>query len=875
MPERGWGVRGMNPWFSRLRRLGWRLRRRLPFPLKFTAREWRTLLERLPVVVYQALADEQGSTIFAAGAVEEVLGYTPLEWTARPGAWYEALHPDDRRRVMRRLRRMRADESTELVYRIRHRAGEWRWIRDTVTLFETARGRRYYLGVMTDITHERELEQATREIKVFLDELLRSGPWVLYRLEGPRQEVRYLSPNAEAVLGLAPAEVMGHTPEGLVERVHPEDRSLFRRHFALLRQVGKDQTRIRLEVRPREYRWMLMNAQRASSDPEVYLGYLMDIEEKAQNEASLRRHIERQQALYELGNYAWESARPQGFFERAIETLDRVLHPEFIAVMEYLPAEQALEVRAAKRVPVGHRFGLFESQAGYTLRMNEPVVATDLGNEERFAVPEELVRMGVASTLSVPIPGEEGPYGVLGIGYPHRRSMDEVSVRFVQSVAQLMGQVLRYRKVLGDLEHKAYYDDLTGLPNRRALYREISRVLSDPERSGIVAFLDLADFGEVNDIWGHEMGDQLLRRVGERLRAFNDRGVWSARWGGDEFVAILQGEEALQRLKSCMARLAEPIPLQGQRIQLGMRAGVVRFREHGSDTETLLRRADMALAVAKEQNRPIYVYEAGLQEQAARRRARVEALRRALLAGDEMFLFFQPIVHLREGHVTAAEALLRWRDPETGELVPPSEFIPLAERYGLGAALDRKVLELALETGVRWLELWGDAAPRLSVNASPESILEPRFFQELVALLRRFGYPADRLVLEITERVIADVERTQKPLERLRSLGLRVAVDDFGTGYSSLAYLAYLNVDVLKVDRAFIKDIGRNRRTEAVLRSIFALGDNLGLPVTAEGVERPEQLDWLRRAGCTSAQGYHVGRPMDARAFEAWWSQRG
>jgi len=198
------------------------------------------------------------------------------------------------------------------------------------------------------------------------------------------------------------------------------------------------------------------------------------------------------------------------------------------------------------------------------------------------------------------------------------------------------------------------------------------------------------------------------------------------------------------------------------------------------------------------------------------------------------------------------------------------EFVPLAEQYGLAVGLDTQVLRMSLDEGLRWIELWGEAAPRLSVNVSPESILDPSFLANLEELLRTTAYPPERLTLEITERIVADVGRTRGPLARLRELGVRIAVDDFGTGYSSLAYLAYLAVDILKVDRAFTRDIGKNPRTEAVLRSIFALGRNLGMQITVEGVEDERQLEWLRRTDCDWVQGFAIARPMQVQAFTRW-----
>jgi len=823
----------------------------------------KLITSRLPVVVYQALASDVGTTLFAAGAVKEVFGYSAEEWLQDPKSWLRALHEEDRQRVVAELAELRDEDSREITYRIRHRDGSWRWVRDTVTAFHDGDGVRYYLGVMTDISRERELERSQEEARRFFETLLQSGPWMLYRLDGEELRVGYVSPNLESVLGASPEDVQGRKMADFASSIHPNDRRLFARHLSLVRQAGKDHCRIRVHRGSGEYYWLDLNTRRVQEEPEVYFGYALDVHEQIRNEAFLRHYLEQQRELNDLGHYAWEATDPVAFFERAIEVVDRVLQPTFVAILEGVPREGMLRVRAGVRVPEGIGFSLADSQAGYTYQRGEPVVARDLKYEERFVVPRVLREQEVTSTLSVPIPGVSGPYGVLGIGYGKRMRIDETTIRFVQSVARMVGQVVRQRRMLDDLQHMAYYDELTGLPNRRALHRRLSQVLADPAATGLVAFLDLVDFGEVNDTWGHETGDRLLRAAAEKLDSGDG---WVARWGGDEFVYVVPGEGALGRLEENLERLARPFSLQGKLTQLRARAGVVYFREHGSNVETLFRRADAALSAAKERNRQIFEYYPGLEREAQERRLLVESLRAALEKGEGLYLEFQPISRLRDGGLRAAEALLRWRHPN-GRIIYPADFVPLAERYGLSSALDRKVLEIALQTGISWLRRSGSGAPVLSVNVSPESFSDLRFVGELRALLAYYGFPPDRLTLEITERVLADQERTKPVLAALRDLGVAVVVDDFGTGYSSLAYLANLGIDGLKVDRAFIRDIGRNERTEAVLRAIFALGASLDMSVTAEGVEKKEQYDWLRGENCGLAQGYYVGRPVAGEEF--------
>ena len=824
----------------------------------------KLISNRLPVVVYQALADEIGKTLFATGAVEEVFGYQTEEWLAMPNAWYNSLHPSDKHRVIMELASIEDGESKELVYRIRHRDGDWRWLRDTVTAYRDEDGLKYHLGVITNITRERELERSSFEIKRFFEGLLNSGPWMLFRLEGEDLNIEYVSPNLKSIMGFEAEKILGKKMPDFATEIHPEDRRIYLRFIRRVKQVGRAHCRVRVNQPAGDYRWIELSTHRVEERPDVYLGYALDVHEQVRNEASLRRYLEQQRELNHLGAFAWKTTEPLDFIERALAAIEKLLQPECCVVLKSVPEKGYLQAVAGKGVRPGHKLPIDDSQAGYTYKHEESIVTYDLAADERFAIPKEAMERGITSSISVPIPGISEPFGVLGLGYKNRLHIDETTVRFVQSVAQMIGQVQRQRIMLDDLEHKAYYDDLTNLPNRRALYRKLGALLANPEGEGMVAFLDLVDFGEVNDTWGHEAGDQLLRLTAERLR---DSEGWAARWGGDEFVLLIVGDDPRQILRRIMARLSKPLAMKGRMTQLRARAGVVLFREHGSDTETLFRRADTALSAAKEKNQEILEYYPGLEKEASERRSLVEALREALDSREGLSLDFQPIIRIGDGKIVAAESLLRWRQPGSEKPVPPAVFVPLAERYGLSPALDRLVLDMALKAGATWIERLGDKAPSISVNISPESFSEIRFVGELRALLAYTGFPPKRLTLEITERVLADSERVRPVLAALQELGVGIVLDDFGTGYSSLAYLANLGIDGLKVDRAFVGDIGRNRRTEAVLRSIFALGENLGMKVTAEGVENEQQLDWLRRESCDLAQGYHLGKPISKEEF--------
>ena len=421
--------------------------------------------------------------------------------------------------------------------------------------------------------------------------------------------------------------------------------------------------------------------------------------------------------------------------------------------------------------------------------------------------------------------------------------------------------------------HQALHDPLTGLPNRTLFHDRVSQALTEAQREEVqlaVLMIDLDRFKEINDTLGHASGDRLLQEVGARLLNTLRASDSIARLGGDEFGLLLPGTcatsviDVVERIREAVDR---PCVLDGLSVSVEASVGIAFFPDHGADVNLLLQRADVAMYVAKEGNSGYAVYNADDDRHEPKRLTLVGELRTAI---DErqLMLYYQPKVELRSGRVTGVEALVRWRHPQRG-IVMPDEFIPVAQETGLIKPLTLYVIDEALRQCQAWCRDGHELA--IAVNISPRSLIDVEFPADVARLLGRWDVAPELLELELTEgAIVADPERATLVLERLSGMGVRLAVDDFGTGYSSLAYLKRLPIDEIKIDRSFVTNMTSSKDDAVIVRSTIDLGRNLGLDVVAEGVEDAEVWACLERLGCDVAQGYYMSRPIPAGELTSW-----
>ncbi len=542
--------------------------------------------------------------------------------------------------------------------------------------------------------------------------------------------------------------------------------------------------------------------------------------------------------------------------------------------------------------------GIVFHRGGFITDVNPPLLAL-LG----YTLPELLGR----STLDFVAPAQRGQVAEVmatgsEISYDSvllHRDGHELPVQFIVRTMHHQGETLRMTIVRdirhrvaaqARIEHLAHHDALTGLPNRLAFDTRAQALLAQArERDETLAllFIDLDHFKRVNDSLGHPVGDVLLQTVAERitttLRAQGgvsdqSRGAdLVARFGGDEFVLLLAGNperEAVQAVAAkLLAAVAAPLEVQGASISVTPSIGVALYPAHGSTPAELIKHADTAMYHAKKLGRAHWIFFEPAMAAAAYAELAMESRLAQAVRDHEFVLHFQPQLSLRDGTLLGVEALVRWQHPERG-LVPPDEFIPVAEARRLILPIGRWVLHEALRCAVRW-HASGVARVPVSVNLSTLQFQSPGFVESIERALLEAGATGGMLELELTERMLMDdVGSVRAALQRLKALGVCIAIDDFGTGYTSLSLLKHLPIDRLKIDRSFVTDIPGDTSSVAIAHAIILLGKSLKLQVVAEGVETVAQRDWVRDQGCDAQQGFIDSPPMGLAAFEAWLAQR-
>src|SRR5579875_2375892 len=595
----------------------------------------------------------------------------------------------------------------------------------------------------------------------------------------------------------------------------------------------------------------------------------------------LSQHARQHDAVAQLGQLALREHDQGVLLDEAVAAVAKSLDVELCTVLRLRDNGQALDMIASvgyshgpSVVPAGAR-----TQAGYTLNMRSAVAVADLRSETRFD-PTLLLEQGMLSGITAIIEGPEQPFGILSAHSSRRRSFSRDDINFMVAIANVISAAAERERKEDSAKHAALHDNLTGFPNRTLALDRIDRALARRRRDGIdvtVLLLDIDRFKLINDSLGHGAGDQVLVALAARLDETLRPSDTIARLGGDEFLVVSESEdgprnavELAERLGSAIRR---PLPLGEAEHQLSASIGIA-VADGGDDTAaSLLRDADAAVHRAKEAGRGRYeLFDATIRDQLVTRLRTENELRHALDRG-QLEVHYQPIIDTASGIPVAAEALVRWRHPEHG-LVPPLEFIPIAEETGLIGELGLHVLEQASAQCALWQQRY--ATPlRIYVNVSGAQLADIKFPAQAVEIARRSRLLPNTLGLEVTESVLID--GTKSSLDVLRELdahGLPLVLDDFGTGYSSLSYLRRFPLSAVKVDRSFIDGLGTNTQDAAIMRAIVEMCRALGFSVVGEGVETDAQLRELQKLGCDHAQGYLLCHPMPVEEVTEFLDRR-
>ncbi len=504
----------------------------------------------------------------------------------------------------------------------------------------------------------------------------------------------------------------------------------------------------------------------------------------------------------------------------------------------------------------------------------KPVWLADIAQEPTFVRGAAALAAGLHSAFAFPIMVSGEFYGVIELFGREVRARDEDVVRITTEISSQIGQFIARKEAESHLTFYANHDTLTGLPNRAMFNQRLTQALARAQRLGTMAavlFIDLDRFKIINDTLGHDAGDRLLKQLAERLRECLREGDTIGRQGGDEFVVLIEDVSDPPQLagvgQKILETVASPYLISGQEFHVTASVGISLYPGDGNDQQALLKNADIAMYRAKEQGKNNYqFYSAQMNLHSFERLALETSLRRAV-ERNEFLLHYQPKVDMRSGRITGVEALIRWQHPELG-MVPPAQFIALAEETGLITPIGEWVLRTACAEAQGWVTK-GLPPISVAVNLSARQFARDELAAAIMRVLRETALDPRLLELEITEStVMHNADRAAGVLQQLKLLGVRVAIDDFGTGYSSLSYLKRFPISSVKIDRSFVLDLPDDKDDAAITQAVIAMAHSLRLRVIAEGVETSAQYRFLEEHHCDEMQGHYFSKPVDAEAIE-------
>jgi len=723
------------------------------------------------------------------------------------------------------------------------------------------------------ISAQQSAEEVLRQTSQKLEALIDASPISIMARD---QNLRILKWNAaaERMFGWSEREVLGGTvpfvPPELEDEAVALRQQLLRGEsitdFETMR-MRKDGARINISISTTVMR-------DASGQPAGFISLATDIterkraERRLQMEHAVTRILEESRTVEDaLPHLLRTIAEASGWVYGARWELDKAAN--LLRCMETwcVDAPEVREFMAFSRLRT-QTPGASKGPIHQVWGSNAPVWIADVAQEINMRRGPAALKAGLHSIFAFPILVGEEFYGVIELFGREVRQPDPGLVAVVHTIGSQLGQFMARKAAEQNLRFVASHDPLTGLFNRNIFNERLHQALAQAarfERSLSLLFIDLDGFKLINDTHGHNAGDALLAELAARLRTTLREGDVIGRMGGDEFVVLIEEfaevSQVAEVAKTLLDTVTRPFVLHGQSCQVTASLGISIYPDDGSDAQTLLKNADMAMYLVKQQGKNSFrFYSPQMNVHLMERLSLESGLRHAIERG-ELLLLYQPRVGVRDGQVTGMEALMRWQHPTQG-MIGPSEFIPVAEDAGLMAAIGEWALHSACRQARAWRDL-GLPMLRVAVNLSHKQFQQESLIQVVREALHRVTLEPARLELEITEEmVIRNPERAVRLLTQLKEIGVRVVVDGFGTGYSSLSFLRRLPIDSVKIDRSLIVDLPRNSDAAALTRGVVAMAHSLGLTVIAEGVETREQWEFLHQQGCEEMQGNYFSAPV-------------
>jgi len=592
---------------------------------------------------------------------------------------------------------------------------------------------------------------------------------------------------------------------------------------------------------------------------------------------------------YQNAMIAWSEASHESIsdaFRKATEISSTTLNVNRVSIWLYNEARTSIECRARYISGEGNSSGELLLRADFphyfsAIDTGRRLVISDARTDPATCELTEpyLEQNNIYSLLGVPIFYDGNIVGVVcheHIGdFRVWTTNEQEFSSLIASDISLSLEIDKRKLIEKNLEHQAFHDSLTGLPNRALLLDRIEQTIIHAKRNLsllAILFLDLDNFKQINDSFGHSIGDTVLISISARLKKVLRESDTIARLGGDEFIILLSEIEKIEEIDEITAKIfdsiRQPLVIKGSELFVTTSIGVSVFPNDGTTPEIMLRNADAAMYRAKEKGRNSYEYYTGDMTGKALEKVQMIANLNRALENDELEVYYQPQYDIQKKQLVGLEALIRWNHADLG-FIAPEKFLPAAEESGLIVSLDRWVMH----TSLHQMKAWSDAGlvlGRLSLNLTMQQIDQFDFLEFLIKLMKETGCEGQSIGFEITEgQLMKNPERTIELLDCISELGIEISIDDFGTGYSSLAYLKKLPVDTLKIDKEFIRDITEDEDDASIVKSVIALAKSMRIAVLAEGVETSDQLSFLKKEGCTLIQGYYLSQPKPAADIPA------